>query len=217
MKKPIDEKRKDVKSAAAGPEAGQRSGENSGDEKKEAFAGQETNGNSATEAAATEPDATREEQLVDPEKEIARLEDELARTRDAMLRKAAEFENLKRRTKKEKLQLFEEARADALSRFLPIREDLIRSVEASHGKEMEKGIVDGLKLVLSNFERVLQDYGVEPIEETGVPFDVDKHDAMLIQPAPDASTENNTVLQILEPGYRIGDRVIKHAKVIVSQ
>ena len=154
---------------------------------------------------------------MDPEKEIARLGEELARTRDSMLRKAAEFENLKRRTQKEKLQLFEEARADAVSRFLPIREDLKRSVEASEGKNVEKGFVEGLRLVLSNFERVLQDYGVEAIEETGIPFDVERHDAMLIQPAPDESTESNTVLQILEPGYKIGDRVIRHAKVIVSQ
>jgi len=164
-----------------------------------------------------EAENLREDHMLDPDQEIARLTEELARTRDSMLRKAAEFENLKRRTQKEKLQLFEEARADAVSRFLPIREDLKRSVEASEGKDLEKGFVEGLKLVLSNFERVLKDYGVEAIEETGVPFDVDKHDAMLIQPAPDKSTESNTVLQVLEPGYKIGDRVIRHAKVMVSQ
>ncbi len=164
-----------------------------------------------------EADNRREDHMLDPDKEIERLTEELARTRDSMLRKAAEFENLKRRTQKERLQLFEEARADAVSRFLPIREDLKRSVEASEGKDLEKGFVEGLKLVVSNFERVLKDYGVEAIEETGVPFDVDKHDAMLIQPAPDESTESNTVLQVLEPGYKIGDRVIRHAKVIVSQ
>lgn len=158
-----------------------------------------------------------DDQMIDPEQEIIRLKEELDRTRESMLRKAAEFENLKRRTQKEKLQLFDQARADAVSRFLPIREDLKRSVEATEGKELEKGFVEGLRLVLANFERVLKEYGVEAIEETGVPFDVDKHDAMLIQPAPDESTESNTVLQVLEPGYRIGDRVIKHAKVIVSQ
>ena len=173
-------------------------------------------GHPASEGTS-EKDDPREEHMLDPDKEIARLTEELARTRDSMLRKAAEFENLKRRTQKEKLQLFEEARADAVSRFLPIREDLKRSVEASEGKDLEKGFVEGLRLVLSNFERVLKDYGVEAIEETGVPFDVDKHDAMLIQPAPDASTESNTVLQVMEPGYKIGDRVIRHAKVIVSQ
>ncbi len=149
--------------------------------------------------------------------EIERLQDELDRTRDTMLRKAAEFENLKKRTQKEKLQFFEQARADAVSRFLPIREDLKRSVEASEGHDLDKGFLEGLKLVLANFERVLRDYGMEPIEETGVPFDVNMHDALLVQPAEDESTESNTVVHILEPGYKLGDRVIKHAKVIVSQ
>ncbi len=223
--KPVEEKKKNVKPTADVPDAKQRTGASPSDEKEKEASAPETDGNTekeahsdtAPEAEAPEEEGTREEQLVDPELEIARLEDELARTRDAMLRKAAEFENLKRRTQKEKLQLFEESRANAVSRFLPIREDLKRSVEASEGKELEKGFVEGLKLVLSNFERVLQDYGVEPIEETGVPFDVEQHDAMLMQPAPDASTESNTVIQILEPGYKIGERVIKHAKVIVSQ
>jgi len=158
-----------------------------------------------------------DEQLNDLQQEILRLNDELEKTRDAMLRKAAEFENMKRRTQKEKAQLFDQARADAVSRFLPIREDLKRSVEASKGHEVDKNFLEGLRLMLANFERILADYGVEPIEETGVPFDVEMHDAMLIQPAADESTESNTILQVMEPGYKIGDRIIKHAKVIVSQ
>jgi len=163
------------------------------------------------------PDTQKDDQVEDLQKEILRLNEELEKTRDAMLRKAAEFENLKRRTQKEKAHLFDQARADAVSRFLPIREDLKRSVEASRGNEPDKNFLEGLKLVLANFERILDEYGVEPIEETGVPFDVERHDAMLIQPAADESTESNTVLQVMEPGYRIGDRIIKHAKVIVSQ
>ncbi len=111
----------------------------------------------------------------------------------------------------------EDARADAVSKFLPVREDLKRSLEASEKQEVSAGFLEGLKLMLDNFDRVLEDYNVEPIEETGVPFDVDKHDAMLSQPVEDDSIESNTVIQVLEPGYKIGDRVIKHAKVIVSQ
>lgn len=149
---------------------------------------------------------------------IKKLEEELSRTRDSMLRKAAEFENLKKRTQKEKALVFDSAKAEAISRFLPVREDLKRSLEASGGtRNIDKGFLDGVKLVLSNFDRILDEYNVKPIEETGVPFDVDQHDALLSQPANDDSIESNTVLQILEPGYKIGDRVIKHARVIVSQ
>ncbi len=169
------------------------------------------------DAVSDGPDTQNDEKVMDLQQEVVRLTEELEKARDGMLRKAAEFENLKKRTQKEKALLFDQARADAVSRFLPIREDLKRSVEASKGHKLDKSFVDGLKLVLANFEHILKEYGVEPIEETGVPFDVDKHDAMLIQPAADDSTESNTVIQVLEPGYHIGDRIIKHAKVIVSQ
>ena len=151
------------------------------------------------------------------DEQIAKLEEELATAKDTVLRKAAEFENLKRRTQKEKALMREDARADAVSKFLPFREDLKRSLKASEKQEVSAGFLEGLKLMLDNFDRVLEDYNVEPIEETGVPFDVDKHDAMLSQPVEDDSIESNTVIQVLEPGYKIGDRVIKHAKVIVSQ
>lgn len=163
----------------------------------------------------TEPEDDRVLQLQDT---IKKLEEELSRTRDSMLRKAAEFENLKKRTHKEKALIFDDAKADAITRFLPVREDLKRSLEASAGSQnYDKGFLDGVKLVLSNFDRILDELNVHPIEETGVPFDVDQHDALLSQPANDDSIESNTVLQILEPGYKIGDRVIKHARVIVSQ
>lgn len=165
-----------------------------------------------------EPESGRSdsnEQKQDLESRIEELSDELARTKDAMLRKAAEFENLKKRIQKEKTVLYEDARADAVSRFLPIREDLQRSIGISGDYEVDQGFLEGLRLVLKNFDSILEQYNVEPIEETGVPFDVDKHDAMLSQPSDDM--ESNMVLQIMEPGYKIGDRVIKHAKVIVSQ
>lgn len=151
------------------------------------------------------------------EKIIAELEESVAQTRDSMLRKAAEFDNLKRRTQKERLLVYEDAKADAVSRFLPIREDLKRSIEVLKGQKASKGILDGLQLVIDNFDKVLEHYNVEAIEEKGVPFDVEIHDAMLSQPAGDDEVESNTVIQILEPGYKMGDRVIKHAKVIVSQ
>ena len=148
---------------------------------------------------------------------IDQLKYELEQARDSMLRKAAEFENLKKRTQREKARLYEEARVFAVSRFLPVRENLQRSVNAANDIKIDKGLQSGLQMVMDSFDRVLDQCGLVPIEETGIPFDVDLHDAMLTQPPPDETTETNTVLQVLEPGYKIGDRVIRHAKVIVSQ
>mgnify|MGYP003717397391 CR=1 FL=1 len=69
----------------------------------------------------------------------------------------------------------------------------------------------------SKFEDILAKHGIEKIDETNVPFDVNLHDALLRQPATDEKTPSDTVLQVLERGYRMGEKVIKHAKVIVSQ
>ncbi|MDG5766667.1 nucleotide exchange factor GrpE [Balneolales bacterium ANBcel1] len=177
-------------------------------------AGDQTHAESADEQAAGSETTVDADAL---QAEMEQLKKELASSRESVLRKAAEFENLKRRTQKEKAVMFEDARVDAVSRFLPIREDLKRSLEAAERQQVDSGFVEGLKMMMNNFDRVLEQYNVEPIEETGVPFDVDRHDAMLSQPAGDDSVETNTVLQVMEPGYRIGDRVIRHAKVIVSQ
>jgi len=148
---------------------------------------------------------------------IEELEKELSDTKDSLLRKAAELENVRKRVQRERIALFEDAKIAALEDFLPITEDMKRALGASEGKDIEKSFLEGVKLVANKFEEVLTKYGVESIDAIDVPFDVNLHDAMLRQPAPDKKTKSDTVLQILEGGYKMGNKVIKHAKVIVSE
>jgi molecular chaperone GrpE len=148
---------------------------------------------------------------------IQQLEKELADTKDSLLRKAAELENVRKRVQRERVQLFTDARIDALKEFLPISEDLKRSLDMADTAEVQDSFLEGVKLVASKFEDVLAKYGVERIDETGIPFDVNLHDALLRQPAGDDKIKSDTVLQVLESGYKIGDKVIRHAKVIVSE
>ncbi|GAB5408406.1 MAG: hypothetical protein BalsKO_07710 [Balneolaceae bacterium] len=148
---------------------------------------------------------------------IEQLEKELSETKDALLRKAAELENVRKRVQRERISLFEDAKIAALEDFLPITEDMKRALGVSEGNNIEKSFLDGVKLVANKFEEVLNKYGVEAIDETGIPFDVNLHDAMLKQPASDKKTKSDTVLQVLESGYKIGNKIIKHAKVIVSE
>lgn len=166
--------------------------------------------------------ATAEAENEEPEKDekellIEKLEKELADAKDSLLRKAAELENVRKRVQRERIALFEDAKIAALEDFLPISEDMKRALGASEGSKIEESFLEGMKLVANKFEEVLSKYGVEAIDETGVPFDVNLHDAMLRQPAPDKKTKSDTVLQVLESGYKIGNKVIKHAKVIVSE
>lgn len=157
------------------------------------------------------------EEVDEQEALINKLEHELANTKDALLRKAAELENVRKRVQRERVALFEDAKITALEDFLPITEDMKRALSVSEGIDIDKGFLAGVKMVASKFDEILSKYGVESINEENVPFDVNLHDAMLRQPAPNKKIKSDTVLQVLEGGYKIGNKVIKHAKVIVSE
>lgn len=148
---------------------------------------------------------------------VGQLQLDLANTKDTLLRKAAELENVRKRVQKERISLFEDARIQALQEIIPIAEDMNRTLEASASTKIDDNFLQGVQMVASKFKQLFERYGVEPINQAQVPFDVDFHDAMLRQPTEDKKIPSNTVLQVLESGYKIGNRVIKHAKVIVSE
>jgi len=151
------------------------------------------------------------------QKRINELEEEIQSVKDNHLRKAAEMENFKKRLQRERESVYQKSRENAIEAFLPVNDDLRRTLEALEQANADKSFVDGVRLVADKFQDVLDRYNVERIDEEGVPFDVDLHDAMLRQPANDDSIESGTVLQVLESGYRIGDKTLRHAKVIVSE
>lgn len=168
-----------------------------------------------TEEAVSEEEVI--EEVDEKEQQIIALQNEVSTLKDTVLRKAAELENVRKRVQRERVALFEEAKVVALEEFLPISEDLKRALDASEGEEVNNSFREGVKLVANKFEEVLAKNGVEAIDKVGIPFDVNLHDALLRQPAPDKKTKSDTVLQVLENGYKIGGKVIKHAKVIVSE
>ncbi|MGF1671889.1 MAG: nucleotide exchange factor GrpE [Balneolaceae bacterium] len=157
------------------------------------------------------------ELILEQQKRIDELEYELNEAKEAGLRRAAEMENFRKRLQREKQQIFEQARITALEDFLPINDDLIRTLQAIENSDADKSVVEGIQLIANKFNDVLEKKGVQRIDETGVPFDVDVHDALFRQKPEDDSIESNIVLQVVENGYKINDRTIRHAKVIVSE
>lgn len=158
------------------------------------------------------------DELVEQQQQrINELEEEIQSVKDNHLRKAAEMENFKKRLQRERESVYQKSRENAIEAFLPVNDDLRRTLEALEQANADKSFVDGVRLVADKFQDVLDRYNVERIDEEGVPFDVNLHDAMLRQPANDDSVESGTVLQVLESGYRIGDKTLRHAKVIVSE
>ncbi|NGP86785.1 nucleotide exchange factor GrpE [Fodinibius halophilus] len=157
------------------------------------------------------------ELLVARDNEVEELEQALNEAKDSHLRKAAELENYRKRVKRERSQIYEQARAKALEDFLDINDDLQRTLTAAEDLDVNETFMDGVLLVANKFNEVLDKHGVVRIDEEGVPFDVDLHDAMMRQKPQDDDIGSDVVLNVVESGYRIGDRTIRHAKVIVSE
>lgn len=143
------------------------------------------------------------------------LEQEINRYKELALRKAAEFENYKRRTENDQLNLLKYAAESVIVKLLPTIDDLERSLEHMTEETDVEKIKEGIQLVYNKFVKTLDDQGVKKIESVGKPFSVEFHEA-LMQRADD-SVPPHTVIDELETGYMYKDRVIRHAKVIVSE
>ena len=143
------------------------------------------------------------------------LELEVSELKDKLLRKAAEFENYKRRTENDQLSLLTYAAESFIQKLLPVVDDFERSLEHVNDAQDIEAIKNGLKLIYEKFMKILNEQGVKRIEAVGKLFDVDFHEALLQRA--DDSVEPHTVLEEVEKGYTYKDKVIRHAKVIVSE
>jgi molecular chaperone GrpE len=153
-------------------------------------------------------------EIVNLEEKVQSLENEVVKFKELALRKAAEFENYKRRTENDQLNLINYAGEKLIIKLLPTIDDLERSLAHMTEETDVNKIKEGIQLIYNKFIKTLNDQGVEKIESVGKPFDVDFHEAVMQRP--DDSVPVHTVLEELETGYKLKDRVIRHAKVIVS-
>lgn len=144
----------------------------------------------------------------------SKLEEQVSSLRDQLLRKSAEFENYKRRTDAEKADYFTYANEKLIKELLPVLDDFSRALKAYDESHDSESLKKGVELVNDRLNNALAKHGLKEIDSNGKDFDVDLHEALLQQPA--ENTEPNKVLDTIEKGYKLGDKVIRHAKVIVS-
>jgi molecular chaperone GrpE len=149
------------------------------------------------------------------ELKIAELEGQVKEWNDKFLRKAAEFENYKRRTENDQFNLLNYAAESFIVKLLPVVDDFERSMEHIDDIENNNAIKDGIKLVYEKLLKLLNEQGVKKMQTKGEPFNVDYHDALMQRK--DDSVPPHTVLEEVESGYLYRDKVIRHAKVIVSE
>lgn len=146
---------------------------------------------------------------------VTQLEKEISDLKDRFIRKVAEFENYKRRTENDQLNLFKYAAESFIIKLLPVIDDFERSLQHIDSAKNNESLKEGIKLVYDKFIRVLEDQGIHKIEAVGKPFDVNFHEALMQRKTDQA--EPHTVIDEIQPGYLYKDKVIRHSKVVVNE
>lgn len=157
---------------------------------------------------AQEPEKSTEEKLHDAEQEIASLKDQL-------LRKIAEFDNYRKRTIKEKTELILNGGEKTVVAILPVLDDMERALANMEKAEDVAAVVEGVKLIHKKFIDILAKQGVKAIDTKDATFDVDLHEAIAQLPAPNDDMKGR-VMDCTLTGYKLNDKVIRHAQVVVG-
>ncbi len=145
---------------------------------------------------------------------IAELEKQTSQLKDQLLRKAAEFENYKRRTGNDSINLAKFSGENIITQLLPVLDDLSRSLKSGKEKLENDPFYKGVEMIYSKFLKALESQGLTTMETVGKEFNVEFHDAMMQVPKSDVPP--HTIIEEVEKGYLLYDKVIRHAKVIVS-
>ena len=141
--------------------------------------------------------------------------DEIAKLKDQLLRTVAEFENYKKRTLKEKAELILNGGEKTVAAILPVLDDFERALADTHTED-PKAIKDGMDLIFKKFTKTLEGLGVHKIETDGQDFNVDFHEAVAMVPGM-GDDKKGKVIDCIQTGYTLNDKVIRHAKVAVGQ
>ena len=150
-----------------------------------------------------------------PEEKIAELEAKIAELEDAKLRQIAEFDNYRRRTNKEKLDLMETAGESIFKEMLPLVDDFERAVAAMDKTDDIDAVREGIRLIQQKFLTFLDKHDVHPIETEGVDFSTDEHEAITTFAA--GEDKKGKIIDCTQKGYKLGDKVIRFAKVVVGE
>lgn len=146
--------------------------------------------------------------------ETLKLQNEIAQQKDKYLRLYSEFENFRRRTAKEKLEMIQSANEQLIKALLPVADDFDRAEKSFKDKNDKE--LEGFFLIHNKFKKTLEQYSVKQmVIETGAEFNADVHEAITQIPAPDEKLKGK-IVDVVEKGYTLNDKVIRFAKVVVG-
>jgi molecular chaperone GrpE len=167
---------------------------------------------SDVEVDESEETVTEEE----PEDELEKAQRELAEAKDKYLRLYSEFDNFRRRTAKERLALTETANESLILSLLPVADDFERADKAFNEETDISSVKEGVDLIYNKFQQAIEKKGLQAMDTSeGTDFDPELHDAITQIPAPKPKLKGK-IIDTVERGYTIGEKVIRHAKVVVG-
>ena len=170
--------------------------------------------NSAENAGEEKETEISEEEKI--AKELEETKQAFEDYKDKYLRLSAEFDNYRKRTMKEKAELIKNGGEKAISAILPILDDLERALQNMQKADDVKAMYEGIDLIHQKFLKNLGHEGLEKMNPVGEAFDTDFHEAIALVPAPEEA-QKGKVLDCVQTGYKLNDKVIRHAKVVVAQ
>ena len=156
---------------------------------------------------------THEEQL---EMELEDAQAVIEEQKDKYLRLSAEFDNYRKRTMKEKAELILNGGEKSISSILPVIDDFERAIKTMETAKDVKAVKEGVELIYNKFMAVMAQNGVKVIETKDQPLDTDYHEAIAVIPAP-SEEQKGKILDCVQTGYTLNDKVIRHAKVVVGE
>jgi molecular chaperone GrpE len=177
---------------------------------------EEVRENETQQESVNENNESAEKEAVE-EDPIAKLQDEVKDLKDQNLRLYAEFENFRRRTAKERLELMESANKDTLAVLLPVLDDFDRAIKNTEETPENSAVLEGMNLISHKLKETLKSKGLKEMESTvGASFDVETMEAITQIPAPTPEMAGKVIDEV-EKGYLIGEKVIRYAKVVVGK
>lgn len=174
---------------------------------------EETQQEEAAQEETPAAEQTVEEQLANMLEEAQQM---VREEKDKYLRLSAEFDNYRKRTLKEKAELIKNGAEKTLTAILPILDDFERALKNLEASEETKAMKEGVELIFNKFQKVLGQEGLQKIETEGQAFDTDFHEAIALIPAPSEDLKGK-ILDCVQTGYMLNEKVIRHAKVAVAQ
>ena len=179
---------------------------------KEEAASVENTGDSPRE---TDPAGEEKAEVKEEEEALKNLEARVAEVNDKYIRLAAEFDNYRRRTAKERLELISTAGEDIIKGMLPVLDDCERALQVLRESDSDKAAVEGTELIYNKLMTFLKGRGLSVIEALGKELDTDFHEAVAQLPVQE-SDRKNKIVDVIQQGYKLNDKVIRFAKVVVG-